>query len=204
MIRILFIAVSLALLGSSCSSVKKSTRRLRSQHEAEVKSRTDSSGSSSIDSGKVVRIDSGSVKTETKTDENKIVVTLDPEGADSTGGEIVYYPPPYTNPNDYLSPDPKPVKIKVPKNTRTVEIHGRREETKKDSVSIIRTDSTSFIKTDQATVNKDSSRTENSSEDISSKNVKRTAILSGVGALFLLVLLILWIWKRNKEKKSLL
>ena len=203
MIRILIITISLALLGSSCSSLKKSTRKLRAQHESQVNARIDSSASSKIDSGKVVRTDSGSVKTETQTDENKIIVTLDPDSGDSAGGEIIYYPF-RINPIDYLSPDPKPVKIKVPKNTKTVEIQDRRHETKKDSVSNSKTDS-SFV-SGWITVDKSKTETkeEKSTEEISSKAVKRTAILSGIGAVFLLVLLFLWYWKRKQEKKSLL
>jgi hypothetical protein len=204
MIRILVITISLALLGSSCSSVKKSTRKLRAQHESQVNARIDSSASSKIDSGKLVRTDSGSVKTETKTDENKIIVTLDPDSGDSVGGEIVYYPAWKTDPKDYLSPDPKPVKIKVPKNTKTVEIQDRRHETKKDSSFWIKADSSFF--SDLVIINKSKTETkeEKSIEESSSKSVRRTAILSGIGAVFLVVLLFLWYWKRKQEKKSLL
>lgn len=151
------------------------------------------------DSGFVSKVDS---LTETDTDilfnrknidssSSGVIVTLDPDKADSTVRIIVEVGNDPVKPEDYLSPEKKKKKrfsVEVPGNTKSVEIYTKDHKETRDSLHLQVNDSGAMHRSDSGQLSREK-EIQVSEEDIKkNRSVSKRGLTCGGGILLILLM----------------
>lgn len=196
------LAIGLAVSFGSCSSMKKST--------SSVNTSSDSSGKKTEEAALVNKskdTEKSSVETSVKDKTeasvlDKIKIVLDPEKADSSRDLVIDISAGDTGAVKSKGGSGKGYKIKVPANTKSIELITKRQDQQTREISGIKTDSSSrekidsggFKKTEEATVKK-------TAEDRKTKKARNSNIVGG--SLFLLLLAGIYLYYQYRKKQGL-
>lgn len=197
----------LALLLASCRTVQKTSSYSRERTDSTTTKKKDSTIFERIDSIIVAGTDLRYSRDKMDSSSSGVIITLDPASGDSSGRILVEIDEPTVKAEDYLSPKKEPrkkktISVKVPANTRTVEIYTRESGSERDSLSIRARDSSSISRIDSGNVSTEESSSVTKEAESKNRNVKKTGFTCGGGILVIILAAagVYWYFRRRRRR----
>lgn len=196
----------LILLGS-CRTVQKTSSFSRTREDSTTTKKKDSTWREAVDSLTVSDTELLFSRDKRDSSSSGVIVTLDPTKGDSSGRILVEIDEGTVKAEDYLTPEKekrrkKTFTVKVPANTRTVEIYTKESGSEKDSLAIKTRDSSNVSRIDSGELSIDESTAVTKEAESGNRNVKKTGLSCGGGILVIILAAagVYWYFRRRRRR----
>jgi hypothetical protein len=203
-------AIALGLLAGSCSSVRKSVRTEKHLVDSTVQEQTSQTLTSTDSSFTIARLDSTWTSGAAKQNFDAVVISLDPDKAkpDSSGFiTIDLGDKPFADSATMVGVigPPWSSKIKVPANTKSVEIRHKQSQEETKGGALTRSNTIGFVRNEKDTSSSTKRTDLKKTDEVKTKDKKRTGVSAGFwitgGAILALGLLFLY-WRRRRQQSK--
>lgn len=200
-------AFMLILLLASCRTVQKTSSTIKERIDSTITKKRDSTKVEKVDILTVADTDLLFSRDKRDSSSSGVIVTLDPGKGDSSGRILVEIDEPTIKAEDYLTADKekrrkKTFTVKVPVNTRTVEIYTRDGKSERDSLSIRSRDSSRISETDSGKVSIEETSSVTKESESKTRNVDKKGLTCGGGILVILLAAagVFWYFSRRRRR----